>query len=93
MTLGFDPGSGIWPIFFGKNDDDMVGTPIEINVGDLVMYHGNELNHWRPAYKGNWQVQIFFHYVDKNGPHAAHAYDGRKQLGVDKNPNNLKVLK
>ena len=90
MTLGFDPWSGIWPIFFGRDDDDMVGTPIEINVGDLVMYHGNELNHWRPAYKGNWQVQIFFHYVDKNGPHAAHAYDGRKQLGVDKNPNNLK---
>ena len=89
MTLGFDPGSGIWPIYFGKDDDDAVGTSVEINIGDLVMYHGNELNHWRPAYKGKWQVQVFFHYVDKNGPHANHAYDGRKQLGVDKNESTL----
>ena len=84
MTLGFDPGSGIWPIFFGRDDDDLAGTPFEIGVGDLVMYHGNELNHWRPKYKGNWQVQVFFHYVDANGPHRDHAYDGRKKLGVDK---------
>ena len=82
MTLGFDPGSGIWPIFFGKNDDDLVGSPLEINVGDMVMYRGNELNHWRPPYKGQWQVQVFFHYVDANGPHKDYAYDKRPQLGV-----------
>ena len=84
MTLGFDPGSGIWPIYFGKNDDDVIGIPLEISIGDLVMYHGNELNHWRPAYKGQWQVQAFFHYVDKNGKHAEWAFDKRPQLGVDK---------
>jgi len=82
MTLGFDPGSGIWPIFFGKNDDDIVGSLVEINVGDVVMYRGNELNHWRPPYKGQWQVQVFFHYVDANGPHKEHAYDKRNQLGA-----------
>ena len=85
MTLGFDPGSGIWPIYFGKNDDDVIGTPLEINIGDLVMYYGNELNHWRPSYKGKWQVQVFFHYVDKNGKHAEWAFDKRPALGVDKN--------
>lgn len=84
MTLGFDPGSGIWPIFFGKDDDDVVGQSIEIDVGDLLMYHGNELNHWRPKYKGQWQVQVFFHYVDKNGKHAEWAFDKRPALGVDK---------
>lgn len=81
MTLGFDAGSGIWPIFFGKNDDDVIGSPIEINIGDMVMYRGNELNHWRPQYKGQWQVQVFFHYVDANGPHKEHAFDKRKTLG------------
>lgn len=95
MTLGFDPGSGIWPIFFGKNDDDIVGTPFEIGVGDLVMYRGNELNHWRPPYKGKWQVQIFFHWVDANGPHKDWAYDKREKLGTQKRekevaqPNDL----
>ena len=82
MTLGFDPGSGIWPIFFGKNDDDIVGSAVEINVGDVVMYRGNELNHWRPPYKGQWQVQVFFHYVDANGPHKEHAFDKRPNLGA-----------
>jgi PKHD-type hydroxylase len=93
MTLGFDPGSGIWPIYFGKNDDDVVGSQLEINVGDLVMYHGNELYHWRPEYKGKWQVQVFFHYVDKNGQHADWAYDKRPQLGVDKSAEKPKVEK
>lgn len=83
MTLGFDPGSGIWPIFFGKNDDDVVGTPIEVGVGDIVMYRGNELNHWRPTYKGKWQVQVFFHFVDANGPHKDFAYDKRESLGTN----------
>lgn len=82
MTLGFDPGSGIWPIYFGKNDDDVVGTGFEIGVGDLVMYRGNELNHWRPPYKGVWQVQVFFHWVDANGPHKDWAYDKRGSLGT-----------
>ena len=90
LTLGFDPGSGIWPIYFGKNDDDIVGQSFEINTGDLVMYRGCELNHWRPVYKGKWQVQVFFHFVDANGPHADHAMDGRKSLGTDKHTNNPK---
>lgn len=84
LTLGFDPGSGIWPIYFGRDDDDVVGQGFEINTGDLVMYRGCELNHWRPPYKGKWQVQVFFHFVDANGPHKDHAMDGRKSLGTQK---------
>lgn len=84
MTLGFDPGSGIWPIYFTGDKSDVVGQSVEINVGDLVMYHGNELWHWRPEYRGQWQVQVFFHYVDANGPHASWANDRRESLGVDR---------
>ena len=82
MTLGYDPDSAIWPIFFGKDQDDP-GTSYQIDVGDLVMYRGNELVHWRPAYKGKWQVQVFFHYVDANGPHKEWANDKRPELGSD----------
>jgi predicted 2-oxoglutarate/Fe(II)-dependent dioxygenase YbiX len=84
MTLGFDPGSGIWPIYFTGDEDDVVGNSVEINVGDLVMYRGNELHHWRPSYKGKWQVQVFFHYVDANGPHASWANDKRNSLGIQR---------
>ena len=84
MTLGFDPSQKIWPIFFAKDDNDAAGESIDIGVGDLVMYRGNELPHWRPKFKGTWQVQVFFHYVDANGPHKDYKYDGRKTLGVQK---------
>jgi PKHD-type hydroxylase len=84
MTLGFHDGSGIWPIYFTDREDDVVGNSVEINIGDLVMYHGNELWHWRPKYKGQWQVQVFFHYVDANGPHANWAHDKRNSLGTQR---------
>ncbi len=84
MTLGFHDGSGIWPIYFTDREDDVAGSSVEINIGDLVMYHGNELWHWRPKYKGQWQVQVFFHYVDANGPHANWAHDKRNSLGTQR---------
>ena len=84
MTLGFEPNTSVWPIYFAKDEEDLVGLPLFINTGDLVMYRGNELPHWRPPFKGVWQVQVFFHYVDKNGPYKDHKFDGRKQLGSKK---------
>ena len=89
MTLGFEPNTSVWPIYFAKDEEDLVGVPLVINTGDLVMYRGNELPHWRPTFKGIWQVQIFFHYVDKNGPHKDHKFDGRKKLGNKKEAINL----
>jgi PKHD-type hydroxylase len=92
MTLGFDPSQKIWPIFFAKNEDDMIGESLNIGVGDLVMYRGNELPHWRPKFKGTWQVQVFFHYVDANGPHKDYKYDGRKTLGIEKTQRTVQEL-
>lgn len=75
MTLGHDPGSAIWPIFMGSDKTDNIGTSIKIEVGDMVLYHGCDLNHWRPEYKGQWQTQVFFHYVRKDGYNTNHAGD------------------
>ena len=80
MTLGFDPNDKVWPIFFGKHKGDEVGVSVDIGVGDLVMYRGEELPHWRNAFKGTWQTQVFFHYVDADGENKEHAGDSyRKQ--------------
>lgn len=89
MTLGYDPDSSLWPIFFGKDKEDP-GTSYDIDVGDLVMYRGNELVHWRPEYKGKWQAQVFFHYVDANGPHKEWANDKRAVLGTDAETKQVK---
>lgn len=76
MTLGHYVDDDIWPIYMGVDAEDNVGTPITIGIGDMVMYHGRELLHWREPYQGKWQTQVFFHYVQKDGEFAEHANDG-----------------
>ena len=52
-----------------------------MNVGAAVVYKGCDLYHWREKYvEGNWQAQVFIHYVDAEGPNAEWKYDKRKKL-------------
>jgi predicted 2-oxoglutarate/Fe(II)-dependent dioxygenase YbiX len=54
---------------------------INMKIGDAVLYKGCELFHWRKEYtQGNWQAQVFLHYVDADGPNASQIYDGRGKL-------------
>jgi hypothetical protein len=68
----------MWPIF-------MDGNKVEQNPGDLVIYKGCELTHWRDTFlspsKDSWQVQGFFHFVDANGKNAEWKYDKRIGIG------------
>lgn len=93
MTLGFK-GNDIWPIYIGQpgaSKEDKVGIPIDIGVGELMMYSGCEVPHWRDEFEGEWQVQVFIHYVRADGPYAKdHAFDGRKHLGIFKNSEEYK---
>jgi hypothetical protein len=42
-----------------------------MNVGDAVIYRGCEMYHWREKYiEGQWQAQVFIHYVDQDGSYA-----------------------
>lgn len=62
------------------------GTLINQNPGDAIIYKGCEVDHWRDTFDaglGSFQVQAFFHFIDKNGPfYPEYAYDKRKQLGM-----------
>ena len=52
-----------WPII-------IEGNSLELKEGEAVLYN------WRPGiYKGKGMAQVFFHYVNKNGPYTDHAYD------------------
>jgi hypothetical protein len=61
------------------------GNLITQNPGDIIIYKGCELDHWRDAFDagtGSYQVQAFFHYIDKTGPfYPEHAYDKRPGIG------------
>jgi len=67
-----------WPIY-------MDGTEINLKPGDAAIYLGCEVEHWREEFKGDWHMQFFLHYVDKNGPFSNLEFDGRPLLGMLKN--------
>ena len=72
----------VWPIFIDE-------TPIACLPGDMVVYRGCEVVHWREAFKGKMQAQVFLHFVDRDGPYAdACKFDGRPMLGL---PDNTKA--
>lgn len=82
LTLGYD-AKAVWPIFF----DEQREIGVNLEPGELAVYKGCEVVHWRTAFKGNWHVQVFLHYVDANGPYKDHTMDGRKEFGTQKNQN------
>jgi hypothetical protein len=61
------------------------GIMIDQDPGDLIIYRGCEIEHWRDPFNAgpnSYQVQAFFHYVDKNGPfYPEYAYDKRPGIG------------
>tara|TARA_R100000988_G_C3969146_1_gene150534 strand:+ start:336 stop:869 length:534 start_codon:yes stop_codon:yes gene_type:complete len=58
-----------WPLTIEKKT-------IELDQGDALLYAGCDHNHGRPGiYEGEGMAQVFFHYVNKNGPNTKHAYD------------------
>jgi hypothetical protein len=84
ITLGFK--GDVWSIYMGDDEDKTVNVgKINMSVGDAVMYRGCDKYHWRePYFEGQWQAQVFLHYVDANGPHAEWKYDKRESLGISK---------
>jgi hypothetical protein len=51
--------------------------------GDAVLYRGMEKHHWRKKFKGEWQAQVFLHYVDADGPHKEWKFDKRPSLNLN----------
>tara|TARA_R110000803_G_scaffold185345_3_gene247723 strand:+ start:76 stop:723 length:648 start_codon:yes stop_codon:yes gene_type:complete len=77
MNLGGD----LWPIF-------IEGTKVDLLPGDMLIYSGVELEHWREQFQGNECAQVFLHYNRKNGRYNK-LYDGRPMLGVPNSDYNF----
>lgn len=70
-----------WEIYFKKDEENVC---VSLNPGDMIIYKGNELEHWRDKYEGNEQIQVFLHYVDKYGCNSNLIYDNRPFIGIEK---------
>ena len=80
LCLGGDP----WPIFF--KDNDGVNIKVDMAPGDMVVYSGCELEHWREPFEGQTCAQVFLHYGDIDDP-IGNPLDGRVFTGVPKSVN------
>jgi len=82
MFLGGDP----WPIYV--ESDSKKEHKVDLTPGDMLVYRGCDLEHWRNKFKGNYCAQVFLHYNDRNSEHAEeNKFDKRLHLGL---PNTFK---
>ena len=79
LTLGFEGKA--WPIYMG-DEGGANASKVEMAVGDAVLYRGMDKYHWRKKFKGEWQAQVFLHYVDADGPHKEWKFDKRPALNL-----------
>ena len=61
------------------------GIPVTLEVGDMLVYSGCDLEHWREPFEGNLCVQVFLHYNHADGRFAEkNKFDKRPMLGIPK---------
>lgn len=77
LPLSYD-SPGIWPLYIEAGNKT---TRVELEPGDALIYKGIEIPHWREAFEGERQVQVFLHYVKKNGDYSEFKFDKRPHLG------------
>jgi hypothetical protein len=92
MNLGGDD----WPLYLSPNEN--VGIPdgkkitteskakgikVDLKPGDMMVYKGMELEHWREKFKGKECIQVFLHYNNRKTPGAKeNIFDKRPHLGL-----------
>jgi len=62
-------------------EKDGTEIPVHMKPGDMIIYCGCELEHWREPLWGNNHAQVFLHYNEKGGQYDI-PYDGRPILGM-----------
>jgi hypothetical protein len=92
MNLGGDN----WPIYLSPNENvgipdgkkittesNAKGVKVDLKQGDMLVYSGCELEHWREKFKGKECIQVFLHYNNrKTRGSKDNIFDKRPHLGL-----------
>jgi hypothetical protein len=93
MNLGGDA----WPIYLDPTGANNVvdekknlikpnapkGIKVDLKPGDMLVYSGCELEHWRNKFKGEECAQVFLHYNNEKTPGSEqNLFDKRPHLGL-----------
>jgi len=89
-------GGDSWPIYIEPNtkmggviegkgyvSNNTKGIKVNLNPGDMLVYRGNLLEHWREEFDGQDCGQVFLHYNNAATKGAKdNIFDKRKHLGL-----------
>tara|TARA_R110002126_G_scaffold170253_1_gene319169 strand:+ start:916 stop:1557 length:642 start_codon:yes stop_codon:yes gene_type:complete len=77
-------GGDSWPIYLEPSGKEgSKGIKVDLKPGEMLVYRGNELEHWRESFKGENCAQVFLHYNDiKTKGSKENIYDKRPHLGL-----------
>lgn len=80
LNLGGDK----WPIYIEPSQKEgMKGVSVNLKPGDMLVYKGNILEHWREPFKGKDCAQVFLHYNNsKTKGSKQNMFDKRPHLGL-----------
>ena len=80
MNLGGDH----WDIYLEPSGKEgLKGIKVSLKPGDMLVYSGCELEHWREKFKGNECCQVFLHYNNKKTKGSKlNLFDKRPHLGL-----------
>ncbi len=80
MNLGGDK----WSIYLEPSGElGKKGIKVDLSPGDMLVYRGCELEHWREKFKGKISAQVFLHYNNTKTKFARdNMFDRRKHLGL-----------
>ena len=91
MSLAGDP----WALYLDPTNTELPdvtkpyipignkGIKVDLKPGDMLVYRGCELEHWRNKFKGKECIQVFLHYNNRKTPGAKeNLFDKRPHLGL-----------
>ena len=80
LNLGGEP----WPIYLDPTGKEgQIGIEVNLAPGDMLIYSGCELEHWRKKFKGKDCGQVFLHYNNTNSkPVKENQFDKRPFIGL-----------
>lgn len=85
LTAGYR-ADALWPIWVESAGQERA---IELDAGDLMVYKGADVPHWRDDPDFDYWVQVLLHYVDADGEFTHQANDKREHIG----PVDMAALK
>ena len=80
LNLGGDK----WSIYLDPTGNtNQKGLEINLDHGDMLIYYGCELEHWREKFNGENCCQVFLHYNNLKTFENDNKYDSRPHLGLN----------